>query len=208
MKARLETRGQQADRVLAVPKEFRSLFPTIESEIYNPQGDRSQWKLVNLLATYDLTQLQAMMKRHDMNTYGDYYYGNSAGLAKSLAGKLVQATALEEAWGKLDPFSRKICRWLCRADGSAELSQVRDALNYDNFRMARCLRILESYGLVFDTFSGQEHKIFVGRGIFKVLRKVIGEADQEVVKKQNPPKLVVLQDEPPEIGRASCWVRV
>lgn len=201
-KARMETRGQQFERVMAVPKEFRPLFTTIEGEIYHPLGDRSQWKLVDLLATYDFTQLQAMMKRHDMYHYGGYYYGNSAGLAKSLAGKLVQDATLEVVWEKLDPSSQQICRWLCRADGSAELSQVRDALGLTDLKMASCLRTLESYGLVFDTFSGQERKIFIGRGIFKVLRKVIGEADQEVKRKQHPPELVALQDAPSVVHEA------
>lgn len=201
-RARLETRGQEITLVLSVPKDVRDAFTAVDREIYDALGDRSQWKLADLLATYDILQLHAMMQNHHMLAYGGYYYGESKGLAKSLAGKLVQENTIAEAWERLDPNTQHLCRWLCRADGSAELSQAQAALKLDTLALARCLRQLEQYALVFDTFSGETRTIFIGRGIFKVLRKVINEADQEAERKQHPAELALLKDAPPVVQEA------
>ncbi|MEO7019181.1 MAG: helicase-associated domain-containing protein [Ktedonobacteraceae bacterium] len=203
VKTRMETRGQKDSRVLVMPKEFRDVLITVDREMYNPLGDRSRWKLVDVLAKYEPAQLQAMMVLHNSGSFGSTYYSDSAGLAKSVAGKLVQVTAIEIAWEKFDPVTQKLCRWLCKTDdGIAELTQVRTALGLSNPVLATCLRLLGKYGFVFDTFSGQERKIFIGRGILKVLRKAIGEADKEAELQQRATKLAVLQDEPPVVHEA------
>ncbi|MGH2481504.1 MAG: helicase-associated domain-containing protein, partial [Ktedonobacteraceae bacterium] len=48
----------------------------------------------------------------------------------------------------------------------------------------------------------QERYVFIGRGIFKVLRQVIMEADQTEEKKQHPAALPLLQEAPPVIHEA------
>lgn len=197
VRIRLEVRGQQVKTVLSIPRDFRDMFSTIDYEIYGPSGDRSQMKLVEVLEACGLPKLQAMAKLYDMGLGYYYYSSDSADLAKSLAGKLVQADAIEIAWEKLDPGAQKLCRWLCRADGSAEAGQLRAALEISRPALSRYLHQLEGYGLVFDTFSGQEHKIFIGRGIFKVLRKLLGEVDQAAERAKEPREFAVQQDAPP-----------
>ncbi len=83
---------------------------------------------------------------------------------------------------------------------------MRNALGLSRSALSHHLHLLESYGLVFDTFSGQEHKIFIGRGIFKVLRKIIGEGDQVTEKSKQAPTTIVLQDAPPIIHEAQSKV--
>ena len=196
---RLEVRGQQVKTVLAIPKDFRELFTTIDYEIYGPRGDRSQMKLVEVLEACGLPKLQEMARHYEMGLGYYYYSSDSAGLAKSLAGKMVQADAIEEAWEKLAPGAQQLCRWLCRTDGSAEAGQLRAALELNRPALGRHLRQLESYGLVFDTFSGQERKIFVGRGTLKVLRKLIGEVEQMEEQAKRPQEFVVRLDAPPVV---------
>lgn len=205
VRLRMETRDQQANHVLAIPKDFRAHFAAIDHEIYDSSGDRSQMKLVNLLESMGASKLQVMATLHNLGmgfSYYTYYTNNPDGLASSLAGKLVQAQAIEAAWERLDPVEQKLCRWLCRADGSAQASELRAALDLSKPALNRHLRQLENYGLVFDTFSGQERKIFIGRGIFKVLRKVINELDRLEGQARQAPEAVVLQEVPPVVHEA------
>jgi DNA-binding transcriptional ArsR family regulator len=203
VRLRMEMRGQQASTVLAIPKDFRELFTTIDHEIYGPRGDRTRMQLIELLETYDVSKLQAMVRLHDIRGYGlPYYMNDKIGLAKSLAGKLVQPDAIEAAWEKLAPDAQKMCRWLCRADGSAEAGELRTALGLSKPALSHHLHQLEDYGLAFDTFSGQEHRIFIGRGTFKVMRTFIGEMDQLAEKTKEHQEFVVLQEAPPIIHEA------
>jgi hypothetical protein len=203
VRLRMEEHNQQATFVLAVPKDFRDMFTTIDHEIYGPYGDRTKMQLVSVLEEYDVPALQAMVALHEVHGYGlQYHRYDSAGLARSLAGKLVQHQTIEAAWEKLDPGAQKLCRWLCRADGMEETAQLRAALGINKPALSRHLHQLESYGLVFDTFSGQEHKVFIGRGIFKVLRALIGEMDQMAEKTHQIPSVIELQEAPPMLHEA------
>ncbi|HEY3991643.1 MAG TPA: helicase-associated domain-containing protein [Ktedonobacteraceae bacterium] len=183
VKQRLETRAQQITRVLAIPKDFHAMFTTIDKEMYGPFGDLSKMQLADVLAALDTRKLQTIHTLTTLNSgdfgLGFYTLNNSTDhLAKSVAGKLVQPKVIELIWEKLDATEQQICRWLCRADGSAEVAQAQAALNLSRAELARSINRLENNGLAFDTFSGQEHKIFVGRGTFKVLRKFINELDR------------------------------
>lgn len=208
VRQRLETRGQQASYVMAIPKDFSTIFTTIHKEIYGTYGDRSKMSLADLLTTLDPKQLQTLYTLDMLNSanLGLSYYAmssNTDGLAKSLAGKLVQLAFIEIIWEKLDPTEQKICRWLCRADGDAEVAQIQDALGLSRDVMAQHTRQLENYALAFDTFSGQQHKLFIGRGIFKVLRTFIGELDQmqEKIKSISSMSLE-LEEAPPIVHEA------
>ncbi len=179
VRQRLEARNQKVGSVLVIPKDFLASFTTIHQEIYGVYGDRSKMQLKEVLATLDRGKLQVMEALISIPTRGPSFsfYLNSATPA-SLAGKLVQADVVAAIWDKLDATEQSICRWLCRADGSAEIAQVQAALDLNALTMARYIDRLENYGIAFDTFSGQDYKLFIGRGVFKVLRKHIGELDQ------------------------------
>ncbi len=106
VRLRMETRGQQASSVLTIPKDFRAMFATINHEIYSSHGDRSRMKLVEVLESIDLEKLQAMVARYNLGM-GFYYYTDSLnGIAKSLAGKLVQADVIESVWKSWTLFSK------------------------------------------------------------------------------------------------------
>jgi hypothetical protein len=65
--------------------------------------------------------------------------------------------------------------------------------------MATYIRRLEHYGLVFNAFSGQDYKMFIGRGTFKVLRKLIGELDQMQEQARNAPPISIERESAPII---------
>ncbi len=179
VRLRMENRGQESSHVLVVPKESRNVFAIIDNEIYGT-GDRSKLKLVDLLLTYELTDLQNIGKLYRMEQHdaGRYFYNNKDGFARSLAGMLVQPSAIELSWSKLDNTAQDICRFLCQTDGNAETDQLRERFDLDNVTLSRSLHLLENHGLVFDTFSGQRRKVFIGRGVLKVLRRTINELDE------------------------------
>ena len=200
VRQRLEARSQQSNHVLAIPKDFHSLFTTIDMEIYGLHGDRSKMQLADLLAALDDLKLQTIhtLTTNNSGNFGLGFYASSRttyDLARSVAGKLVQPNFIELIWEKLESTEQQICRWLCRADGIAEVSEVQEALNLSRASIARYVNRLENNGLAFDTFSGQEHKIFIGRGTFKVLRKLIGELDQLEAQAQRVSSMPL---EPPE----------
>lgn len=204
VKMRLETRGQQISQVLTIPKDFREMFIIINREIYGPSGDLSKMKLVEVLETLGQEKLQAMYTLYTINPthYGLDYFSyaiDTHSLSRSIAGKLVQADALEVVWEKLNITEQRICRWLCQADGMATTFQLRTALDLSRVALGYYLRRLENYGLVFSTFSGQEYKVFIGRSILRVLRKVIGEADQVEEKARAAPAFVELKEAPPVV---------
>jgi hypothetical protein len=198
-KARMQERGEKANSVLAIPKDFRNLLALIHHEIYSSTKDRSQMQLVEVLRTYDMSEIQEMAQLYDLHSY---YYSmyNGSELAKILAGKLVQPSTVEYAWTRLHPETQKLCRWLCQQEGSAELALARTKLGMSDAVLSKSLRQLEDYGLVFDTFSGQKRKIFVGRGTHKVLQKLIEEFDQLISSgKLTATAMVVLENEPPMV---------
>lgn len=183
VRQRLETRAQKVEYVLAIPKDFYAMFTRIDREIYDPQRDSTKLSLSDLLATLDLSTLQTiyMLNTIQSGSFGLGMYTSmhdSRSIAHSLAGKLVQPTIVEMLWEKLDATEQQICRQLCRADGVAAVAEVQSALKLSRSAIATYIRRLEHYGLVFNAFSDQTYKIFIGRGTFKVLRKLIGEIDQ------------------------------
>lgn len=205
-RARMEERGIKASVVLAIPRDLRTLLTTIDREIYGRGQDRSHMQLVDVLRTYDTSRLQDMGDLYDQRESGMHYsfYG-SIDLAKSLAGKLVQPVNVEYAWTQLDASAQKLCRWLCQNEGIAELSQARAALEMNDLVLSKCLHNLEDYALVFDTFSGQQRKIFVGRGTYKVLRRIIEELDELLKSEQEGPAgLVILEQAPAVVHEAEC----
>lgn len=207
VRQRLEVHERRIDLVLSIPQDFREMFATIDREIYGPDGDRTKMKLVDALAALGLEKLQVISALAAISggTPGLGFYTtarNVGSLASSLAGKLVQAEVIEAIWEKLDATEQQICRWLCRADGSAEVAQIQAALKLSRTDFAHYVRRLENYGLVFDTFSGQEHKVFIGRGIFKVLRKFIGELDALREQTARTPVKSELEAAPPVVHQA------
>lgn len=208
VRQRLEARGQQSNHVLAVPKDFHVPFKTIHKEIYDVYGDRSKMPLIDLLNTLDPEQLQtlyALDSLHSRSSGLGYYTtaSNTNYLLKSLAGKLVQAEFVASLWENLDATEQQICRWLCRADGNAQVTEVQQALQLSRVSMAQHMRKLENYALAFDTFSGQEYRLFIGRGIFKVLRTFIGELDQMQEKLKHISSMPVeLEQAPPIVHEA------
>lgn len=206
VKARMETRGLKASRVLVIPKDLRELLISVEHEIYASGGDRSKMQLVEVLRGYDTSQLQAISGLYDQRDPAMYYsfYG-SVDLAKSIAGKLVQPVNIEYAWTRLDVTTQKLCRFLCQNEGSAETTQIRTVLSLDDAALSKCLHQLEDCALAFDTFSGQQRKVFIGRGTYKVLRRIIEELDEMIKSEQEgPPVMVTLQDEPALTHEAEC----
>ncbi|HEY0752755.1 MAG TPA: helicase-associated domain-containing protein [Ktedonobacteraceae bacterium] len=176
---RLEARGQQVSMVLAIPKDFHATFATVHEEIYGVNGDRSKMPLDEVLATLDPIRFQFIDTISSKRFSGSNFvlYTTSTTPA-SLAGKLVQVESIELLWDKLENPAQQICRWLCQGSGNADVTQAQSALNLTRLDMARYIYRLESHGLAFTTFSGQDFKIFIGRGILKVLRKFIEELDQ------------------------------
>jgi hypothetical protein len=85
-KQRLETRGQQVSHILVIPKDFHSMFTTIDAEIHGPYGDRSKMQLVDLLATLDPTKLQLIYTLTTINSgnFGLGFY-NTARTINDLA---------------------------------------------------------------------------------------------------------------------------
>lgn len=208
VKRRLETRGQQASAVLAIPIDFHETFTTIDNEIYG-SGDRSKLPLVDLLEELRPQQLQTMLALSSINrgNFGLGFYSfsyDAHSIAENLAGKLVQANTIEVAWEQLDLTEQKMCRWLCRADGDAAMDDLQAALNINRPQLRSHLRALRNHGLVFDTFSGQQHRVFMGRGVFKVLRRLIGEIEQmeEKAKSAPKPEQAQLQEAPPIVHEA------
>ena len=180
IKKRLEEHGASAKQVLIVPNDFQEFFLTIDEEIYSDYGDLSKLQLVDVLAALDPVQLQTIYTVTSI--YGGrsgYYSASNAQerFAKTVAGKLVQANVIEFLWNQLDATEQNICRWLCRSDGKAQVAEIQLALNLSRSSMAHQIYRLQNYGLVFDTFSDQQHSIFIGRGTFKVLRQHISEID-------------------------------
>ncbi|HXR66710.1 MAG TPA: hypothetical protein VN729_12335, partial [Ktedonobacteraceae bacterium] len=60
VRQRLEARSQKVGLVLAIPKDFYTIFTTIHQEIYGVYGDRSKMQLKEVLAALDPDKLQVM----------------------------------------------------------------------------------------------------------------------------------------------------
>lgn len=198
-RARMEVRGERVNHVLSIPKDFRGLLAAIDDEIYASDHDRSQMTLIEVLRTCDAEKLQAMADIYNRRSAQLAHFPYGSELARSLAGRLVQVENLEFAWSELDEPAQKFCRWLCRHEGSVDIAEIRLALNLSNAALSAVLHQLENYGLVFDTFSGQERKVFVGPGIYRVLARLIQELDQLLQKQRLEASAPLLLEIPPVV---------
>ncbi len=208
VKHRLEARGAKITPVLAIPRDLCGAVGAIAHEVYDPAGDRSKMTLIELLKTYDSTKLQEINQLYSStshNAYYNYSIYSTQDMARSLTGKLVQSSMVEFAWSKLDATTQKLCRWLCQHEGNASVQQARAELGLDNATLSVSLHLLEDYALVFDTFSGSQRRIFVGRGIYKVLHHLVEELDQLLKYEQQQPSGLRILTEPPTVVReAEC----
>ena len=182
---------------LGVPKDLSEALALVEKEIYTPNQDRSLFKLDQLLASLPLEATTQIGQRYAFNLY-DYYA--RVDTRARLVGQLVQPEVPLFAWEQFDTPTRKLVKWLAGENGRASMQAVREYTGYDNPTLARCIRQLENYAIAFDTFVGQERKLFVPRELLKNLKKAVELAEIEedtepagLLESETPPAFVQQQ---------------
>lgn len=196
VRSRLGTRGQQVDHVLAIPKDFHDIFSAINREIY--EIDRTTMSLAEVLATLSPDKFQTLSTLSSMSMMGSTFSFYTGGHTPSSLGlDLMKAATIADSWERLEETDRQVCRWLCQADGIAQIADIQAALNLPRTAMSLCVYRLENFGLAFPTFSGQEHRLFMDRGIFKLTRKLINEQEESQKRAKQFSLAIATGEKPP-----------
>jgi Helicase conserved C-terminal domain len=177
---------------LSIAKELLAPLVSIANEIYNPNQDRSQMKLENILARLNLDRLYEIGRLYGFMLH-DYYSRTLP--STRLVGQMVQPDVAFYAWEHFDANTRKLLKFLCENDGVATMQAAREYTGFDNTSLSAAIHTLERFALAFDTFSGTERKLFVPRELLKNLKKAATQA--ESVEDEAPVGLVPL-DTPPQ----------
>ncbi|HLX56563.1 MAG TPA: helicase-associated domain-containing protein [Ktedonobacteraceae bacterium] len=172
---------------LGVPKDMADVLLLVEREIYTQNLDRSALKLEQILASLHADAINLIGQRYGFTLY-DYF--SRIDTRARLVGQLVQPEVPVFAWEQFDAATRRLIKWLAEEGGMASMQAVREHTVYDNPTLARCIRALENYAIAFDTFVGQERRLFVPRELLKNLKKAVQQA--EIVEESGPVGLVEL----------------
>src|SRR5258706_168428 len=114
-----------------------------------------------------------------------------------LAGQLVQPEVPLYAWEHFDAKTRKLCKWLSDEGGVVTMRAAREFTGFDNPTLAAAIHTLEQYSMAYDTFAGQERKLFVPREVLKHLKKAV--AQSEPLQEDVPVGLAALDSAPESI---------
>jgi hypothetical protein len=173
-----DANGQQTKLVMAIPEDFRSNFTRICREIY--ELDRTAMHLADNLATLAPDKLQTISLLNSIQRGFDLgYYGGMTATPATMATQLTDPRAVSDAWTQLSSTERQICTWLCQAGGNVLVSEALRALKLDNASMAAYLYRLENRVMVFATFVGHEHRLFMDRAIFKIISRLVRDEEEQ-----------------------------
>ena len=186
-KPQLETTSR-----LFIPRELLDPLLIIGREIYTPQNDRSEMKLESILSLLSMDKLYEISRLYGF-MLNDYYSRTLPSVR--LAGQLVQPEVPLYAWEHFDAKTRKLCKWLSNEGGVVTMRAAREFTGFDNPTLAAAIHTLEQYSMAYDTFAGQERKLFVPREVLKHLKKAV--AQSEPLQEDVPVGLAAL-DSPPE----------
>lgn len=159
---------------LVVPNEITAALTQVEREIYTPKQDRSNWRLEQILNSIDVNRIYQIGQRYGF-MLNDYFSRTDP--RSRLAGQLVQPDVPYYAWDQFDAATRKLCKWLVDANGSASMKAARDFTGFNNATLANCINTLEDYAIAFDTFVEHDRRLFIPRELLKNLKKVIEQGD-------------------------------
>lgn len=159
---------------LGVPKDMVAALQLVEREIYTVKQDRSTWKLEQLLASFDVNHIYVIGQRYGF-VLQDFFSRSDPRV--KLASQLAQPDVPYYAWEQFDANTRKLCKWLVEANGSASMTAARDSTGFDNPTLARCITLLEDYAIAFDTFVEHERRLFIPHELIKNLKSMIETAD-------------------------------
>ena len=176
---------------LVVPNEITAALTQVEREIYTPKQDRSNWRLEQILSSIDVNRIYQIGQRYGFML--NDYFSRSDPRAR-LAEQLAQPDVPYYAWDQFDAATRKLCKWLVDANGSASMKTAREYTRFDNAILANCINTLEDYAIAFDTFVEHERRLFIPRELLKNLKKVIEQGD---MGEDSGPAGIVPLEEPP-----------
>lgn len=161
---------------LFISKELVDPLQAAWLEFSTPQYDRSGMKLEKILSLLDTNSLYEIGRLYGLMLH-DFYSRSMP--STRLAGQLVQPDVAFYAWEHFDSNTRKLCKWLCDEGGVATMQAAREFTGFDNPTLSTVIHTLERFAIAFDTFSGQERKLFVPREMLKNLRKAIVQPGDE-----------------------------
>ncbi|MDQ6661890.1 MAG: helicase-associated domain-containing protein [Chloroflexota bacterium] len=189
-------------------EEVPVLFPFMESvdalyttgqEMFSPKGSRLTKPLENLLKSLYDGQLRKLAQHYDIDTI-DYYYRNE--LLTMLVDELVQSDVILPVVEQLEQVARVLFKWLCeQPGGKANMQEVRKQTGATNTELISLIHTLDTYALAFDTFSDQEHILFVPAQMHENIRKTTLEPQPEA-----PPGLFPLASSPQAIQSSEPWL--
>ncbi|GAC1394389.1 MAG: hypothetical protein NVS4B11_32900 [Ktedonobacteraceae bacterium] len=164
----------------------------IGREFFTPSGDRTKWDMERLVATLSENEIYKTMQNYN-EAWGPYYSRSDA------SGLLVDALVeMEEPLDHLpnfDPLAYKLFVWLRKQDGKAPLQAVRDFMKVDDATLLKTLHVLAQHGLAFDTFSKNEHLLFVPELLYSNMRHLTLNKESGKAK-EDEGKLIELESEP------------
>ena len=181
---------------LFIPRELLDPLLLTGREIFTPQYDRSEMKLEKILSMFDQDRLYEMGRLYGFMLH-DFYSRTLPSVR--LAGQLVQPEVPLYAWEHFDANTRKLCKWLCDEGGVVSVRAAREYTGFDNPALANVIHTLERYGIAYDTFSGQERKLFVPHELRKNLKKAV--AEPEIMEREAPVGLLAPDSPPQSIGQ-------
>lgn len=159
---------------LSIPKDLLDPLLQIDREIYTPKQDRTAMKLEQILASLHSNAIYSIGQRYGFMLH-DYYYSSDP--RARLIGQMVQPEVPAYAWEQFDANTRKVIKWLSEQGGNVSMQAAREFTGFDNITLARCISTLEEYALAFDTFVGQERRLFIPRELQKNVRKAVQQAE-------------------------------
>ncbi|HVU67457.1 MAG TPA: helicase-associated domain-containing protein [Ktedonobacteraceae bacterium] len=196
VRQRLDLRQQQTSLVLMIPEDFRQNFARIYREIY--EIDRSEMHLSDNLATLAPTKLQTISLLNSIQRGFDLgYYGGMTATPTTIAVQLAEPHTVTRIWEQLSTTEHNICLWLSQASGNALVSEALRDLNMNRSELARHLYRLENFALVFPTFVGQEHRLFLDRAIRKIVNLRIKEEREQRERTRQLAAAIEAGEQPP-----------
>ncbi len=179
-------------KLLSVFNENVDPLYAVGREIFTPSGDRSRWDLDKLLSQLSEAELYKIIKNYDIQQ-GPYY--SRSDLGYTIIEHLLDIREPLDHLPNIDAQSRRLSLWLREHSGRMGMQDVRDYMKMDDATLLKALHTLAQCALAFDTFSKNEHVLFVPEEFYDEWKSVTSNAGHEPVKKG----LIEREGEPPAI---------
>lgn len=148
--------------VVPFHESMDSLYAT-GRELFTPSGDRSKKNLNSLLSQASEAELYQLMRAYEIESEGYY---TRADLRDIAVEEMLKDDNLLDHLPNLDSRTRLLINFVRESGGKVIAQTAREKLHFTDAMLLNILRTLAKFALVFDTFSGGKHVLFMPNDLY------------------------------------------